>query len=322
MDRGRTPEPLPAPRTPEEEAVQWVSTHHHTTYSYQDGIGRPIEHFERAADLGIRAIAVTDHGNVSGHVEAEKASRRTGVQFIPGLEAYTATEPQSPRKFHLTVLAMNAEGYRNLNRLVSASWESFYRWPTVDGQMLADFSDGLIVLSGCSDSLLACSLLGGKSIEPADASFERAVNTAAKFRELLGDRFYLEVQQFPELKPRAHDINRAFEKIGARLKIPLVGTADVHTVRPGMHEVRALLHASGRGSNTIAQQLSEWEYDVPDYIPTSDEEVRERLLGTGLSKRAAEQAIDSTGEIADRCKVELPKADRFRFAGTRSDLKW
>lgn len=267
------------------------------------------------------AYALTEHGNVSSHVEAEKAAAKTGVKFIPGLEAYTALEPDSPRKFHLTVLAMNAAGYRNLMRLTTESWKEFYRWPTVDGQMLSDFSEGLIVLSGCSDSLLACSLLGGKSIEESDASWRRALSVAEGFQYILGDRFYLEVQQFPEL-PRAHSINQAYEMMSQDLGIGLVATADVHTVRSGQAEIRALLHAAGRGNNTIAQQMSEWEYTVPDFIPTSDDEVRERLEGTGLSRHAAEAAIDNTDLIASRCDVTLPKADRFRFNPTQADMDW
>lgn len=267
------------------------------------------------------ALAITDHGNVSGHVQAEKAAAKFGVKPIFGLEAYTALDPKSNRKFHLTILAMDAVGYANLSRIVTASWENFYRWPTVSGAMLAEYHEGLIVLSGCSDSLLACSLLGGKEIDPAEASYARAKRTAAKFRALLGDRFYLETQIFPEL-PRALDINRAYERLGGELKIPLVGTADVHTLRPGQHELRALLHASGRGTNTIAQQLSEWEYEVPDYVPLSDNEVKSRLLASGLGRAAASQAFYNTGEIAERCNVTLPKADRFRYNATQDDLRW
>jgi DNA polymerase III subunit alpha len=230
-------------------------------------------------------------------------------------------DPKSDRKFHLTILAMDQVGYTNLNRIVSESWESFYRWPTVLGPMLAKHHEGLIVLSGCSDSILACRLLGGKAIAEEDASWEAAFETAAAFRALLGDRYYLECQIFPEL-PRAHLINQAWEELGRQLDIPLVATADVHTLRPGQHEIRALLHAAGRGNNTIAQQMSGWEYEVPDYVPLSDQSVYDRLLATGMSKLATQQALRNTGEIADRCNVILPKAEQFRYPATESELKW
>jgi DNA polymerase-3 subunit alpha len=292
--------------------VKYVELHHHTTFSYQDGHGTPEDHARETAALDQGTIVVTDHGNVSAHVGTEKAARKFGLKPIFGLEAYTALERDSRRKFHLTILAMNEVGYRNLNRLVTDSWESFYYWPTVTGDSLAKHNEGLIVLSGCSDSLLACSLLGGKSIAPEDASWERAMSTALKFKRLLGDRFYLECQQFPQLE-RTTVINPAYEEMGRKLGIPLVATGDVHTVAPGDSELRALLHAAGRGNNTIAQQLSSWEYDVPDFIPRSDREVFEAIRGTGLSLAGAREACRNTAEIASRCDVSLPKATRFRY---------
>lgn len=290
-----------------------METHHHTTFSYQDAIGTPERHAQEAAELEMTALAVTEHGNVSSHVQHEKACLKYGIKPVFGLEAYTQPDAKEQRKFHLTLLAENQRGYANLMRIVSRSWaEGFYYYPTVSGRMLADHNEGIIVISGCSDSLLASSLLGGKTIEPWDASLERAERLASSFKSLFGDRFYLECQAFPELE-RTHDINKAYEQMGKRLHIPLVGTGDVHTTVPGESEMRALLHAAGRGSNTIAQQLSSWEYDVPDYLARDDETVLERLRGTGLSRRAASAALAATAEIGARCTVTLPKADLLRF---------
>ncbi len=298
-----------------------MSLHHHTTFSFQDGYGTPAQHVERAAELGMRALAVTEHGNASSHPALEKAALKAGIKPIFGLEAYTALEEKSDRKCHLTILAMDQTGLSNLYGLITESWKDYHRWPTVFGATLAKYQEGLIVLSGCSDSLLACSLLGGKMVAVENASWERAVTLAGRMKELLGDRFYLECQIFPEL-PRAHQINQAWDRLGYELGIPLVATADVHTLRPGEHELRALLHAAGRGNNTIAQQMSGWEYQVPDYIPLSDASVFERLMRTGLDKRAAQAALRATGEIADRCTVTLPKAELFRYPATEAELKW
>lgn len=301
--------------------MKFVSLHHHSTYSFQDGHGTPAQHVERAAALGMGALALTEHGNGSSHVALEKAANKVGIKPIFGLEAYTALDLESSRKCHLTILAMDQVGYQNLMRIITESWENFYRWPTVSGDMIARHSEGLIILSGCSDSLLACSLLGGKMIPEEEASWKRAKRLASAFKELLGDRFYLECQVFPELE-RSIKINTAYMRMSEKLGIPLVATCDVHTLQPGHHEIRALLHASGRGTNTIAQQLSSWEYEVPDYVPLSDRSVFERAMRAGLSKRAAQQACATTAEIADRCNVVLPKAERFRFNGTEADLKW
>ena len=301
--------------------MKYVSLHHHSTYSYMDGFGTPAQHVERAAELGMSAIALTEHGNVSSHVGLEKAALKAGIKPIFGLEAYTAIEPQSSRKFHLTLLAMDEHGYQNLNRIVTDSWREFYRWPTVSGEILARHHEGIIVLSGCSDSLLACSLLGGKGIPPEEASPARAIALAKRYRALLGDRFYLECQLFPELE-RSRTINTFYEELGARLKIPLVATSDVHTLREGDHTIRALLHAAGRGNNTIAQQLSSWEYEVPDYIPPNDTWVYKRALGTGLSLGAAREACRNTAEIAERCSVALPRAPRFRYPSETAERRW
>lgn len=298
------------------------SLHHHTTFSYMDGFGTPPQHVERAVDLEMWALALTEHGNVSSHVGLEKAALKAGIKPIFGLEAYTHPLPDSQRKFHLTILASTQDGYANLNRIVTRSWaEGFYYYPTVSGQMLADHHEGLIVLSGCSDSLLACSLLGGKDIPEEEASFKRAQRLATNFRALFGDRYYLEVQAFPEL-PRAKQIAEAYWRLHEIHGFPLVVTFDVHTLYPGQGEMRALLHAAGRGDNTIAKQLSEWEYDVPDFPPLSDSYVMLRLQALGFKKKQARYIMETTVEVAERCNVTLPKADRFRYKGTEVDLKW
>lgn len=301
--------------------MKFVSIHHHNTFSFQDAIGTPAQHAEVAAGYGMTALAITDHGNVSGHVQHEKACKKLGIKPLFGLEAYTATGEQEPRKFHQTILAMNQEGLANLYKMVTKSWEDYYKWPTVTGKTLARFHEGLIVTSGCADSLLSCSLLGGKSIPTQDASWERALDLAGRMKDLLGDRYYLECQIFPEL-PRALELNAAWEEMSAKLGIPLVATCDVHTLLPGQHEIRATIHAAGRGANTIAQQMEGWEYEVPDYVPRSDAEVYERLGRAGLSPGAAAEACRNTAVIAERCNVTLPKAPRFRYPATAEEMKW
>lgn len=294
-----------------------------------DGFGQPETHVKRTAELGMSAQALTEHGNVSSHPSLEKAANKYGIKPIFGLEAYTELKPRSPRKFHLTILAMNQVGYRNLMRIVSRSWaEGFYRWPSVRGDMLRENHEGLIVLSGCSDSALACALLGGKSILPEKASWERAVRQASMFKEFLGDRFYLECQMFPEL-PRTLLINSAYEKMSKELGIPLVGTADVHYPYPDDNEMQVILHAAGRGNNSAAAQVSSWEYDIRLTHPVSDAQVLERLRGTTLSKKASDAALAASAEIASRCDVVLPKAELLRYpiaeefpGKTASEVMW
>jgi DNA polymerase-3 subunit alpha len=306
--------------------MKFVSLHSHSTFSFMDGFQPPAAHVERVAELGMSALALTEHGNVSSHVQLEKAANKAGVRPIFGLEAYTALDAKSQRKFHLTLLASNATGYANLMRIVSRSWaEGFYYWPTVSGQMLAEHNEGLIFLSGCSDSLLACSLLGGKTIEPADASYDRARRTAERFSGLLGDRFFLECQMFPELE-RTGEINSAYEKLAADTGIQLCATADVHYPQPDDNEMQVILHAAGRGAGSVAAQEAGWEYNIRLTYPSSDRIAVERLESTGLSHSATVSALRATSDIASRCEVVLPKADRLRYPlptdATATSLIW
>jgi len=292
-----------------------------------DGYGLPEEHANRVAELGGSALAISDHGNITGHVKHEKACAAAGIKPIFGCEVYTAPgdmrETKNQRKWHLTVLAMNAVGYRNLIQLVSRSWdEGFYRWPTVSGEMLAEHSEGLIVLSGCSDSHINCILLGGKGREePSVPRYAEARDCAGLYREIFGDRYYLEVQQFPELE-RTRTLNPLLEKIGAELGIPLVATADVHYPLADDNEIQKILHAAGRNTGTVAAAEATWEYGIRLAHPPSDEFVIRRLCETGLTYASAESAVLETGRIAERCNVTLPKADWLKFPGKRKDMIW
>lgn len=280
-----------------------------------DGYSTPYTHVNRVAELGMEALALTEHGNVSSHVQLEKHAIKAGVKPIFGCELYTAPsdmrETKNQRKWHLTAVASTQEGYRNLLRLVSRSWEEgFYRWPTVLGEMLVDHHEGIIFTSGCADSKIACDLLGGKGRERGDIADAR--RSIERFRDLLGDRFYLEVQAFPELE-RTKAINTAYEELSKEFAVPLVATADVHYPYPEDNEMQKILHAAGRNTGTVAAAEASWEYDILLTYPISDLAIYKRLRGTGLSKYAAEQAILNSAEIAGRCNVTLDKAERLHF---------
>lgn len=307
--------------------MKYVSLHHHTTYSFLDGYALPDAHVRRCEELGMEALGLTEHGNISSHVPLERAAVKAGVKPIFGCELYTGPIEEGrrgQRKNHLTVLAEDINGYQNLLRLVSKGWaEGFYYEPTVSGEMLAEYSDGLVVLSGCQGSLLATSLVGGKNVPAEAASYDRARKVAQRFRRSLGDAFYLEVQAFPELE-KAKAINQAYEQLSKELKIPLVATGDVHYTKPEENEMQQILH-NVRGGNklTMEERAREWGYHVPLCPPLTDAVMLERLTGTGLSKRAAQQAIANTGLIAARCNVTLPKLDKLVYPGSEpSEVLW
>lgn len=311
--------------------MKYVSLHHHSTFSYQDGHGTPESHVAKAVELGMESLALTEHGNVSSHARLEKAANAAGIKPLFGCELYTAPadmrETGNMRKWHLTVLAEDTEGYRNLLRLVSKTWsDGFYRWPTASGAMLKEYSKGLIVMSGCADSLLACDLFGGKGRDfRKKADYDTAMRTVQKFADIFGDRYYIECQQFPELE-RTRKLNPVYAALSEDTGVPLVASSDCHYPEPDDNKIQTILHAAGRGNNTIAQQAEDWEYDIRMSPPTSDTAIYQRLRATGLSKRQAQAAIANTGEIAQRCNVVLPKVDRLRYPTpdnwTSGELIW
>jgi DNA polymerase-3 subunit alpha len=322
--------------------MEVVSLHHHTTFSFGDGYGTPEDHVARAVDLGYTAIAFTEHGNVSSHFQAEKAAHKAGIKAIFGLEAYCGSvleenderrliergrevellPARSAWKNHLTLLAASTIGYRNLNRIVTRSYHDYYYHPTVSGSNLGANADGIFALSGCSGSLLACSLLGGKGTPEHndDPDFEAARRVIRRFQRIFGDRYYLEVQPFWEL-PRTIAMNTAYAILSKEESVPLVVTFDVHYPKMEDAEMQAVLHAVHRGKASVDDAMREWNYAVPLTLPESESGLHDRLRKTGLTKRQANQAILATAEIADRCNVTLPKAEKLRYPIEEKDLK-
>lgn len=309
--------------------AKYVSLHHHTTYSYLDGYGTPEQHAARAAELEQKALAVTEHGNVSSFVRHEQACDAVGIKPIFGIEAYTGGVGEERRRFkyHLTILAENEEGYRNLLRITSRSWdEGFYYEPTISGEMLAEHSEGLIVLSGCTGSMLATSLIGGKGdpehIDRPDR--DAAYRVAMNFKEVFGDRYFLEVQQFPELE-KTRAINPAYGWLSEKTGIPLVATSDTHYPYPRDNKMQLILHAVDRGgrNNTVEKQAQGWGYDVL-LTDHDDRTMYERMRGTGLTKTQAQEALRNTGRIADMTNVRIPKMSELHYPSSHpaTELLW
>lgn len=303
--------------------MEFVSLHHHTTYSFGDGFGTPEQHAQRAADLGYSAISFTEHGNVSSHFRAEKASSQIGIKPIFGLEGYCGPvgETKTQLKNHLTILAKDADGYRNLNRIVTQSYRDFFYHPTISGSSLAGNSSGLVILSGCTGSLLACTFTGGKGIPEPEGGydFDGACAVIEGFKRAFGDDYWLEVQPFPELE-KTVALNTGYVTLSKEMDVPLVVTNDVHYPKPEDSEMQAVLHAVHRGKATVDDQLREWNYNVLLTLPESDRGLSEKLVGTGLTPRIARQAIENSAFIAGQCNVTLPKAERLEYPISEQDL--
>lgn len=304
----------------------FVSLHTHSTYSYGDGYGQPSDYVERAMELGHPAICLTEHGNVSSHVKLEIACNVTGIKPMYGCELYTRNI-KSQHKYHAGAIAMDDGGYRNLLRLVSASWNNFHYFPTTTSKMLEKYGDGLIVLSGCLGSAIACRALGGKDVpDSAAGGIDAAMRVARIMKERLGDRYYLELQAFPEL-PKAAKLNQMLVEVSARLGISCVTTLDAHYPRIEKQKMHAIVHAIARGGGRTVDQLeNDWDYSVPMTL-FGRQDVGRRLLATGIAKPDVVAALDKTIEIAERCTVTLPKGKSVKYplpAGCNSavELLW
>lgn len=324
--------------------MRFVNLHHHSTFSLGDGFGTPTRHVERAAELGYQAIALTEHGNVSSHFQLEQAANKKGIKAIFGLEAYCGSvlEENDPARLyeteegevellparqqyknHLTILARDLDGYRNLNRIVTQSFRDFYYHPTVSGTSLGVHRSGLCVLSGCAGSLLACSLLGGKGIpepSPGKRDWYAAREVIERFQSAFGEWFFLEVQPFPELE-RTCLINSAYERLSVRLGVDLVVTCDVHYPRMDDAEMQAVLHAASRGSGSVEDAMRSWNYEVPLTLPEAEADLITRLEKTGMSTLGAMKAVGNAGDIAAELNVTLPKAERLIYPQRPEDYE-
>ncbi|MEZ4460562.1 MAG: PHP domain-containing protein [bacterium] len=174
--------------------ADFVHLHVHTQYSLLDGAIRVPELMKRVDELGMKAVAMTDHGNMYGAVDFFKAAKKKGLKAIIGCEAYVSIEPykeaKDPKSYHLTVLAKSLQGYKNLMYLNSMAWldglHQRTNIPRFDFELLSQYHEGLIVLSGDLGSEVNQAILKGE--------LDKARDTAARYRDLMGaDHYYLEL---------------------------------------------------------------------------------------------------------------------------------
>src|SRR5687768_16728533 len=188
--------PMTTPATP-----PFVHLHCHSHYSLLDGASPIDKLVARAKELGMSGLALTDHGNLHGALEFYQAAKKVGINPILGYEAYIAPESRFKKEvgglkeasYHLTLLAQNQTGFKNLVKLASAAFlEGFYFKPRIDREMLAAHSEGIICLSGCVSSEFSRMLLKGQS--PDRAHLDEARTVAAWFHQVFGERYFIEIQ--------------------------------------------------------------------------------------------------------------------------------
>lgn len=282
--------------------VNFVHLHNHTHHSLLDGMTKIDEMVEKTKEFGMSSVAITDHGTLSGAIEFYKSATEAGVKPIIGIETYVASrtrfdrDPQKDKeRFHLILLAMNEQGYKNLMILSSkANLEGMYYKPRVDHQLLEEYGEGLIVLSACASGEL------GEKLRNDD--YEGAKEVAKWYQKTFGDRYYIEMQDHghPD-SPAKWDvqvkINKNLEKLATELGIETVVTSDGHYLNHGDKDAHEILLCVGTGSYlSDEKRMSLKDFDLHFEDPTA---ITNRWLKTNP------EAVANTQKIADRCSLEI-----------------
>lgn len=277
-------------------ASDYVHLHNHTHHSLLDGVTKVDELVERVKYLGMSAVAMTDHGTLSGAIEFYKACKDQDIKPIIGIETYVAARTIHDRdpakdkaRYHLILLAMNNTGYQNLMKLsTTANLEGVYYKPRVDHDLLEQYNEGIIALSACAGGEVGENLRAG--------NYEEAKRIAAWYKSVFGDRYYLEIQDHNEWDVQ-QTINEGAFKIGRELGIECVVTSDAHYLSEADQEAHEILLCVGTGaylSDEDRMSLKDFHLHVTD--PT---DIIERWGGEHPA------VITNTKAIADRCEVTL-----------------
>jgi DNA polymerase-3 subunit alpha len=237
--------------------MSYVGLHVHTHYSLFDGIATPQEYVDRAIEIGMPAIAITDHGSLSGHREMYRTAIEKGIKPILGIEGYIAQDrfdqrdkaeredtPLDPVYNHLIILAKDEQGLENLNKLNEIAWtEGFYKKPRMDWASLEKYKEGLIITSGCLSGYLA------KAIEADDLANAKEHLQWAK--ETFGDDYYIEVM--PHNPP---EINKTILALADEFGIKPIVTPDCHHAGPEQREIQELKLILNTYSNKIEKDAT------------------------------------------------------------------
>ncbi len=262
-----------------------------------DGLSRIPELIKKAKEDGQPAVAITDHGGMYGAVSFYNACRKNEIKGIIGVEAYVAKNSRFDKQtkmgsdqFHLLLLAQNMIGYKNLMRLVSiANLEGFSYKPRMDDEVLFQYNEGIIATSGCMSSIFNRLLLDGKRDE--------AVEKLKQYKEVFKDRFYIELQNHPQV-PELKDLTTLQVEIARELDIPLVATNDVHYVHANDAEAQdALLCVQTRKLISDTKRMT--MLGSPDFYLRTAAEMEELFT-------KYPEALENTVKIAEQCDVQIP----------------
>lgn len=277
--------------------MSFVHLHTHSHYSLLDGLSKIDALVSRAKELGMPALALTDHGNLYGAIEFYQKAAKAGIKPIIGVEAYIAagsmSEKQSgvdEKRYHLILLAKNNEGYKNLIKLVTAAHlDGFYYKPRIDKELLRKHAAGLVGLSGCLAGEIP------RALENSDE--EKAEVLAREYESIFGaGNFFIEIGNHPYAVPHQREITEKLARLAKKLSLPLVATQDSHYLYKedaAAHDVLLAVQ-----TNTHIDDTDRLSMKADDFSLRSAEEMRELF-------QDFPGAVENTLHIADACNVDI-----------------
>ncbi len=279
-----------------EKTVAFTHLHVHTEYSLLDGSCKIKELAARAKELGMDSMAITDHGVMYGVIDFYRAAREVGIKPIIGCEVYVAPGSRFDREntnsedryYHLVLLAENDTGYHNLMKIVSKGFvDGFYYKPRVDYEVLETYHEGVIALSAC--------LAGEVQRYLARGMYEEACRSARHYEEIFGKgNFFLELQDHGISTQKM--VNQGLMRMSRELSMDLVATNDIHYILAedaAAHDILLCIQTGKKVSDE-----NRMRYEGGQYYVKSEEEMRALFP-------YAQEAIDNTHKIAERCNVEI-----------------
>ncbi|RLT28538.1 MAG: DNA polymerase III subunit alpha [Chloroflexi bacterium] len=273
--------------------MAYTHLHVHSEYSLLDGLSHVPDLVARAKELGQTSLAITDHGNMHGAIEFYEEARKHDLNPIIGIEAYMAQGSRLSRgatdrsQFHLTLLAQNEVGYRNLLKLSSAAHlEGFYYKPRMDRELLAAHSEGLIALSACPSGELMSALGDGREAD--------AAAVAGWYKDIFPGRYYIELQEHGQ--QQFSRLNRPLVDLARSMDLPMVVTNDSHYTLPNQHKYHDILLCIG--TNSVVTDPNRMKMDSPSFYLKSEQEMRALFPELG-------DAFDNTARIAESVDIKI-----------------
>jgi len=274
--------------------MDFVHLHLHTEYSLLDGCCRIKQLIDRAAELGQKSLAITDHGVMYGVIDFYKYAVSKGVKPIIGCEVYVANRSRFDKQkgldtySHLVLLCENYEGYKNLIKMVSAGFtEGFYSKPRIDRELLEKYHEGIIALSACLAGEIPKRILNGE--------YEKAKETALWYKTVFGeDNYFLEIQDHGIREQKI--VNPQIAKLSKETGVPLVATNDVHYIMDEDYRMHKVLLCVQTGSTVNEENAL--EFKTNEFYLKTAEQMAELFPNYP-------EALENTVKIAERCNVEF-----------------